>query len=349
MLVIDSAHVTHRGYLGDMGNLSFLDMKRKDSAAELNAINKRIDELGAPGDYEKDARYWRPVIDKSNSGSAIIRFLQQPPMDGEDGLPFVRKWTHGFKSPKTGKWYIENSLTTLKMQDPVSDLNRILWGPDKECNPTYKKQVGAQKRKLRYISNILVLKHDARPEDVGNVFLYAYGQSIFDKIKDAGNPPETDIEGFNAFNFFSGANFRLRIRDKDNWVNYETSVFDAPSVIGPLGGDRYSDEEIERIWNLQHSLAAEIAPDKFKTYEQLQKKLDEVLGTNSVGHGDVDPDAMYRQQTSTGTKTAEKTAEPELRSVASGSIAPGQGDDPDLEAAFFERIAARAKGKGGEA
>lgn len=228
--------------------------------------------------FQKDERYWQLTVDKAGNGYAIIRFLDAPKVDGEDGVPFVQLWSHGFQGP--GGWYIENSLTTNKLADPVSEYNSDLWATGLESN---KKIASAQKRQLNYISNILVVKDPANPENEGKVFLYRYGKTIFDMIEerlpelhkdDAGRDP--DFLLFNPYNFWNGANFKLKARIGTNKRRtYDKSEFMAPAPIS-------DDTVIEGLWSKSHSLKAEIAPNKFKTYEELKARLDKVLGLNGA-------------------------------------------------------------------
>mgnify|MGYP006921315747 CR=1 FL=1 len=246
--------------------ISFAELKRNRAAmteklaAELTKQNQTYS--------SKDERYWYPAVDKNGNGSAIIRFL--PPMNGED-VPYVQSFSHSFKG-KTGLWYIEKSLTTLKQDDPVGKLNSILWNQSTDDNSPGRKQARAQKRNLSFISNILVISDKANPENEGKNFLYGYGKKIFNKINDKMNPSFEDEVAMNPFDFWEGADFRIRIRQLDGYRNYDKSEFDAPS---PLFGD--DDDAKEALWNKLYSLSAEIAPDKFKTYEELERQLHKVL------------------------------------------------------------------------
>jgi len=211
-----------------------------------------------------DDRLWKPEMDKTGNGYAVIRFLPAP--DGED-LPWVKMYSHGFQGP--GGWYIENSLTTIGQKDPVSEYNRTLWnsGNDKD-----KEIVRKQKRKLSYYANIYVVKDPANPANDGNVFLFKFGKKIFDKIMAAMQPEFEDETPINPFDFWQGANFKLKIRKVDGYWNYDKSEFDSPSALLD------DDDALEALWKTQHSLAAMTAADQFKTYEQLQTRLDYVLG-----------------------------------------------------------------------
>lgn len=295
------------------GITSLSDMKRTATQAALEEINKKVQEYSR-GSFVRDERYWQPVVDKANNGGAAIRFL--PPPVNED-IPFVRKWSHAFKDPRTNLWYIENCLTTLKQTDPVAELNSKLWGGGKKCIPANEEQVKRQKRKLGFVSNILVLAHPARPEDEGKNFLYEYGKTIFDQLNEQMNPPEDEIkkepmwEAYNPFDFWSGATFRLRVRNKDGFRSYDKSSFDARS---PLFDD---DAKLEELWRKEYSLTAEVAADKFKSYEELKKKLDRVLGLT----GD---------------------SAPAPRREDRADEAPGPSEEKGTElGAFFQKLASR--------
>lgn len=246
--------------------MSFSNLK-KSSKSSLDKINQQVSKLASPeGEGRKqDTRFWQPEVDKSGNGYAVIRFLPSP--DGED-VPFVRIFDHGFQGPG-GQWYIEKSLTTIGKADPVSEYNSQLWATKLQANQD---QVRKQKRKLNFISNIYVVSDKAHPENEGKVFLFKYGKKIFDKLNAAMNPEFEDEEPINPFDFWNGANFKLKIRNVENYRNYDKSEFEAPA---PLLDD---DEELEKIWKQQHSLQAFLSDEHFKSYDELKQKLYRVLG-----------------------------------------------------------------------
>ena len=196
---------------------SFSDLKK--SRGGFENLMKEVEKIANPTTNQEDNRFWQPEVDKVGNGYAVIRFL--PPSQGED-LPWVRIWNHGFQGP-TGKWYIEDSLTTIGLPDPVSELNNQLWNSGNEAD---KDVARAQKRKLTYISNILVVTDPGRPDNEGKVFLFKFGKKIFDKIKDVADPQFQDEESVNPFDFWSGANFKLKIRKVEGYRNYDKSEFD---------------------------------------------------------------------------------------------------------------------------
>ena len=219
-----------------------------------------------------DERIWKPVMDKSGNGFAVIRFL--PAVKGED-LPWAKVWNHAFQGP-TGQWYIENSLTTLGQNDPVSEMNSAYWNSGVESD---KEIARRQKRKLQYFANILVIKDGANPQNEGKVFLYRFGKKIFDKCMEAMQPAFEDETPVNPFDFWEGADFKLKIRKVDGYWNYDKSEFDSPS---PLFDD---DEKLEEVWKKQYSLAEFTAPSNFKSYDELKTRLDTVLaGTTKTGN-----------------------------------------------------------------
>lgn len=246
--------------------INFKDMKN-NRRADFEKLQKQIDET-TKGSYGKDTRFWVPSTDKAGNGFAVIRFLSAPA--GEDAS-FVRLFEHAFKGP-TGQWYIENSRTTIGEKDPVGEMNSVLWNSSDSDDSPERKQARAQKRKLSYIANVLIIKDSANPDNEGKVFLYKFGKKIWDKIQGAMYPEFEDETGFNPFDLWEGANFKLKIRQVEGYRNYDKSEFDKPE---PLSDD---DDKLEAIWKQEHSLQEFVSPDKFKSYEELEKQLHKVLG-----------------------------------------------------------------------
>jgi len=250
--------------------MSFANLKKQSSLGSLTArLVQEVEKLNKTSSSSDD-RFWKIERDKSGNGYAVIRFL--PPPDGEDDA-FVQVWSHAFQGP--GGWYIENSLTTLGRKDPVSEMNRELWNTG---NKSDQEVVRQRKRKLSYYSNIYVVKDPAHPENEGKVFLFKYGKKIFEKITSALKPEFEDETPIDAFDLWKGANFKLKVRMADGYPNYDKSEFDAPSV---LGGD-FDDEELETVWKQQYSLKEFVAEQNFKTYEQLETRLNSVLNKKSA-------------------------------------------------------------------
>jgi len=248
-----------------------------DSLKSSGSLNKLLDAAkGESAPQEKksyvDERLWKPELDKSGNGYAVIRFL--PAVKGED-LPWAKVWNHAFQGP-TGQWYIENSLTTLSQKDPVSEHNTALWNTGLESD---KEIARKQKRKLQYFSNIYVVSDAKHPENEGKVFLFRYGKKIFDKITAAMSPEFEDEKAINPFDFWEGANFKLKIRKVDGYWNYDKSEFEDTSKLFE------DDSEADNVWKAQHSLAEFTAATNFKSYDELKTRLDAVLsGTVKVGN-----------------------------------------------------------------
>ena len=247
--------------------MSFASLKKASSAGNTFAkLTQEIEKLNQPQTTGADERLWKPELDKSGNGYAVIRFLPAP--DGED-MPWAKIWSHSFKGPG-GQWYIENSLTTVGKDDPVGELNRELGNSGRESD---KATARAQKRKLSYYSNIYVVSDPAHPENEGRVFLYKYGKKIFDKIVEAMQPAFADESPLDPFNLWKGGNFKVKIRKVDGYWNYDKSEFATPET---LGG--FDDDQLEEIWKKAYSLAEFEAPKNFKSYEDLKKRLSTVLG-----------------------------------------------------------------------
>ena len=247
---------------------SLSDLRK--SRGNFDNLMKEVEKIAKPfSDGGADERLWQPAVDKAGNGYAVIRFLA--PSKGEE-LPWVRVWNHGFQGP-TGKWYIENSLTTLNQSDPVTEMNSELWNTGTEAN---KEVARKQKRRLSYYANILVIKDAAHPENDGKVFIYKFGKKIFDKIKDLMQPQFEDEAPINPFDFWAGANFKLKIRNVEGYRNYDKSEFDAVSQVAE------TDDDIEAIWNKQYPLNEFIDPKNFKSYDELKKKLTMVLGGQAI-------------------------------------------------------------------
>ena len=249
--------------------MSLASLKRKNN---LDSLLDAAQKENAPQEKKSyvDERLWRPQLDKSGNGYAVIRFL--PPCDGEN-LPWAKLWSHAFQGP-TGQWYIENSLTTLSQKDPVSEHNTRLWNSGVESD---KEIARKQKRKLQYYSNIYVVSDTKNPANEGKVFLYRFGKKIFDKLMEAMQPAFEDETPINPFDFWKGANFKLKIRKVDGYWNYDKSEFDNVSTLSD------NDDELEKIYKSQYSLNEFTAPTNFKSYDELKTRLDMVLsGTVAV-------------------------------------------------------------------
>jgi hypothetical protein len=298
--------------------MSLSSLKKGSS---LDKLKKAVEasSAGNGGGKNVDERFWQPEVDAAGNGYAVIRFLDTPAVDGEDGLPWVQIWSHGFQGP--GGWYIENSLTTLGKTDPVSEYNTVLWNSGVEAN---KEIARKQKRKLTYIANVLVISDAKRPQNEGKVFLYKFGKKIFDKIKEQLEPQFADETPMNPFDFWKGANFKVKIRNVEGYRNYDKSEFESPAAL--FNGD---DAQIEKVWKSAHSLKDFLKADNFKSYDELKAKLDKVLGAGG-------------STAATARKIEdEELSAPVVRSAPAKKVTAEDvsvADDDDM--AFFEKLAA---------
>jgi hypothetical protein len=296
----------------------------RKSRGGFETLMKEVEKIANPQSESRgaDDRYWQPEVDKAGNGYAVIRFLAPP--KGEE-LPWVRIWNHGFQGP-AGKWYIENSLTTLGKADPVSEYNTELWNSGSEAN---KEIARKQKRKLSYVVNILVVKDQAHPENEGKVFLYKFGKKIFDKIKDIAEPQFEDEKPINPFDFWEGANFKLKIRNVEGYRNYDKSEFDGISAISE------DDAEIEKIWSKQHSLVQFLEAKNFKSYDELKKKFEMVMGLNGASTAAVKPAADVDLDDVPTARVAQKTEKAPVK-VPAKEV---DFDDDEDSLSYFAKLA----------
>jgi len=301
--------------------MSFADLKKQSSLGSLTQkLVKEVEKMNTTGGGA-DERLWKPELDKTGNGYAVIRFLPSP--DGED-IPWAKLYSHAFQGP--GGWYIENSLTTTGGKDPVSDYNRELWNSGNESD---KDTVRKQKRKLSYYSNIYVVKDQVNPQNEGKVFLFKYGKKIFDKVMEAMQPEFEDETPINPFDFWQGANFKLKIVKKDGYWNYDKSEFDK---VSPLLED---DDALEALWKKQYSLAAVTAADQFKSYDDLQKRLKYVLGQRPPARR-VD-DEVVDEDNSRGSYTPDFNAR-KAQETVTAAVASGTSDEDDA-LSYFQKLA----------
>ena len=276
---------------------------------------KQVEKLNDSGSKDDD-RLWKPVMDKGGTGSAVIRFLPAP--EGCD-LPWAQVWSHAFQG--TGGWLIDNCLTTLGQNCPVCEANRELWNTGSKDNQNI---VRDRKRKLSYFSNIYVVKDPANPENEGRVFLYKFGKKIFDKIMASMQPQFDDEKPVNPFDFWEGANFKLKLVKKDGYWNYDKSEF-APS--SALLGD---DDELETIYKSLNNLNDFIAPGEFKSYEDLKKRLDYTLGLKGTPKYQ-DPETIGEDEEVESSRPVKETTS--VRSSASSD------DEDDDALSYFSKLA----------
>ncbi len=296
--------------------MSLAQLKKSNS---LDKLLGAVQSENSPQEKKSyvDDRIWKPVMDKTGTGFAIIRFLPGP--KGEE-LPWAKLWNHAFQGP-TGQWYIENSLTTIGQNDPVSEHNSALWNSGVESD---KEIARKQKRKLQYYSNIYVVKDGANPENEGKVFLYRYGKKIFDKIMETMQPAFEEDSPINPFDFWEGADFKLKLRKVDGYWNYDKSEFADPSALSK------KDDELEKIWGQTHSLTAFTDNSNFKSYDELKKRLDVVLsGTTTVGN--------VTEMTTSFDDSPEVSVVVDTKEEPAPTITVSEDDDDTMS--YFEKLA----------
>ena len=248
---------------------SFANLKRnRNSFEKLSKAVEATSTGTADSNSKEDTRFWQPEVDKAGNGMAVIRFLPAPSIDGDDALPWVRTFSHGFQGP--GGWFIDNCLTTLNDKCPVCEHNNTLWNSGIEANKDIARK---QKRKLSYVANILVVSDPSNPSNEGQIRLFKFGKKIFDKITEAMNPEFADETPVNPFDLWEGANFKLKIRKVEGYRNYDKSEFADASAL--LNGD---DEKLEELWKKEYSLKDFTEKKNFKPYDQLKTRLEKVLG-----------------------------------------------------------------------
>jgi len=286
-------------------------------SASLDKLRAAM-ETASPAQGEKksynDDTMWKPELDKSGNGYAVVRFLPTP--QGEE-MPWVSYWDHGFQGP--GGWYIEKSLTTLNKKDPVSEYNTTLWNSGIEAN---KEQARKQKRRLHYVSNVYVVSDPKNPDNEGRVFKYRFGKKIFEQLKEAISPAFEDESAINPFDMTEGANFKIKIRKVDGYWNYDKSEFDSTS---PLGDEAMINSTFSQV----HSLSEVISPDEFKSYDELKEKLDRVLGLSGAISGSTAESFAEDQEEVpwSNVNTESVASEPVIASAESSSEQSSNGDD----------------------
>ena len=298
--------------------MSFSNLKNnRDQISKLVQAAEAVGGGGEKKNYDDD-RVWKPTVDKAGNGYAVLRFL--PAKEGED-LPWVRYWDHGFKGP-TGQWYIENSLTSIGQPDPVGELNSRLWnsGHDED-----KEKARSQKRRLHYVVNALVVEDPSAPHNVGRVVLYKFGKKIFDKIMDVMQPQFADEQAVNPFDFWEGADFKLKIRQVEGYRNYDKSEFASPSSL--YSGD---EAKLEDVYNKLHPLAEFTDPKNYKSYDDLQAKLSRVLGEQAMMGA---PSMQQEMQMNTPAPT------PQMATVEPVTAELMNVDDGDDTMSYFAKLA----------
>jgi hypothetical protein len=298
--------------------MSFANLKssRGSSIDQLVKAAEAVSTKTESKNYDDD-RFWKPTRDKAGNGYAVVRFL--PAKEGED-LPWVRYWDHGFKGP-TGLWYIENSRTSIGQDDPVSESNGLLWNSGRDEDKALARD---RKRRLHYVSNVLVVSDPSNPQNEGKVFVYKFGKKIFDKIMDVMQPQFADEQPVNPYDFWEGADFKIKIRKVEGWVNYDKSEFAKAAPL--MGGD---EEQLEGVYNKLHSLADFIDPKNYKSYDELKAKMNKVLGVDA-GHISMDNNSMMQS-----APVVEQPTMPAAESVSMSSSDEGEEDT----LSYFDKLA----------
>ena len=292
--------------------MSFANLKKQSRLGSLTSkLTNEIEKMNKGSTGGADERLWKLEVDKAGNGYAVIRFLPAP--DKEE-LPWAKVWSHAFQGP--GGWYIENSLTTLGGKDPVSEYNRLLWNSGNDADKDLARK---QKRKLTYISNIYVVKDPTNPENEGKVFLYKFGKKIFDKLTAAMQPEFEDEEAIDPFDFWKGANFKLKAKNVAGYRNYDSSEFSATSALLD------DDDALEALWKKQYSLEEFTTADQFKSYSDLEKRLNAVLNTS-------------RPPIAAEVATEEEEIITAPQTTVTASATPTTGTDDDA-LSYFQRLA----------
>ena len=304
--------------------MSFSDLKKQSKLGSLTAkLVKEVEKMNNSASSTDD-RLWKLECDKAQNGYAIIRFLPAP--EGED-IPFVKLYSHAFQGP--GGWLIDQCITTLNQKCPICEHNSELWNSGIDSN---KEVARKQKRKLTYVSNIYVVKDPANPSNEGKVFLYKFGKKIFDKLTTAMQPEFEDEQAIDPFDFWQGANFKLKAKNVAGYRNYDSSEF---AAAGPLLED---DDAMEAIWKKQYSLAEFIAPDQFKSYDELNNRLGQVLGNKTTRRQD--PEVADEEQTSRGSvRELDEDLRTQLNSLSSSNSSSYDDDEDDDTLSYFAKLA----------
>ena len=303
--------------------MSFENLKKQSKLGSLTAkLVKEVEKMNTSSSSTDD-RFWSLTVDKAQNGYAVIRFLPAP---ADEDLPFVKIYSHAFQG--NSGWLIDTCLTTLNQKCPVCEHNSTLWNNGTDAG---KEVARKQKRKLTYVSNIYVVKDPANPENEGKVFLFKYGKKIFDKITEAMQPEFEDESPIDPFDFWQGANFKLKAKNVAGYRNYDSSEFASQSALLD------DDDAMEAIWKKQYSLADFMSPSEFKTYEELKKRLSSVLGAKSV---QIDEEVEEEDDYRGSTKELDDDLRSELNNLKPTRSAPAPAEDDDDDAlSYFARLA----------
>ncbi len=302
---------------------------KKNRERGTAALAEEAAKMNKPGGSFDDDRFWKPTRDKSDNGYAVIRFL--PAVEGED-IPWIRIFSHGFKGPK-GQWYIENCPTTIGGKCPACERNTELWNSGRDTDKNIARN---RKRRLQYISNVYVVSDPKNPENEGRVFLYKYGMKIFTKLMDAMDPDFEDEKEINPFCFWDGADFKIKIRKVEGFVNYDKSEFAAPTQF--LDGN---DEALEALYEGQHKLQPFVDASEFKEYKVLRDRVETVLAKGDTlrsSAADAAAEAAGAEDTSADVAAAVRHETPAETPVEVAATDSGDGETKSAHA-YFEELA----------
>lgn len=308
---------------------SFSSLKQARTSS-FEKLNSQLQKMGSQSSSSDD-NFWKLEVDKAGNGYAVLRFLPAP--QGED-MPFVRVWDHGFQGP--GGWYIENSLTTLGQDDPVSEYNSQLWNSGIDAN---KEIARKQKRRLGYIANVYVVKDPTNPQNEGKVFNYKFGKKIFDMLNDVMNPQFEDESPINPFDFWEGADFKLKARNVEGYRNYDKSEFSAPAPLTTSDGVAMSDDQLESLWKSQASLQEFIDPKNFKSYNELKAKLYKVLGLDGSEHAPTRTAEDDNPEMDFQPKFKQESAPTMSEAPSPMSSNSNSDDDDEFDLSVFSKLA----------
>ena len=306
--------------------MSFEQLKA-NRAQSISKLTSAAEKLNTSKTYEPDDRFWTPTLDKAGNGFAVLRFLPAP---AGDDLPWVRYWDHGFKG-STGRWYIENSLTSIGQNDPVSEMNTKLWNSGREED---KDTVRQRKRRLHYVSNILVISDPGNPANEGKVFLFKYGKKIFDKINDVMQPQFQDEQPVNPYDFWSGASFKLKIRQVEGYRNYDKSEFEKSSSL--FNGDEL---RLKEIYDGLFPLKEFIDPKQYKSYAELTVKLRQVLGDDSSPMATAESVELHPFRTAPAPAPGPKADSSDDLEMTYNKPASKTAEDEDDTLSYFAKLA----------
>ena len=323
---VQVSHTSHTKEIQHMSDFASFKKSSKNASQTLATQLEKVAKGGGENSY-KDDRFWQPEVDKTGNGYAVIRFLAAPP---NEDLPWVRVFSHGFQSK--GGWYIENCPTTIGQKCPVCEANNELWNSGDDADKDIARQ---RKRKLSYISNVMVIDDPVNPANNGKIFLFRYGKKIFDKINDKMNPQYKDEDPVNPFDFWQGANFKLKIRNVEGYRNYDKSEFSASSPL--LDGN---DKELEALWRKEYSLQEFVKPDQFKSHGELRAKFQSVINGSSSQKAENMDLSEEEEDTPPQKKFTPKFPAAEAKSPGRQVKAKSEesGDDDDA-LDYFKRLA----------